>query len=216
MELGGSPYAAIVLAGGPGKRMGHPAKATLPVGGVALLTRVLTAVADASPRVVVGPPAGMDLPADVLTTVEDPPGGGPVAAAVAGVALLDRVEPSGWVALLAADLPFVTSGQLDSMRDLARRGGYDGAVLVDDHGRPQWLCGVWRLRALRERIARMGEPVGRSMRWFTDELAVRHLAARSVGEADGAPVHDGPPAWFDCDTRGDLRRAERWAHGNAG
>jgi molybdopterin-guanine dinucleotide biosynthesis protein A len=212
--LGGSGYAAVVLAGGPGKRMGHPAKATLPVGGIALLTRVLAAVADASPRIVVGPPHGLDLPADVLTTVEEPPGGGPVAAAVAGVALLDRVEPSGWVALLAADLPFITSGQLGSMMWLAHRDGHDGAVLVDDHGRPQWLCGVWRLRALTDRIAAMGDPTGRSMRWFTDGLAVRHLAALDVRE--GAPVHEGPPAWFDCDTRGDLRRAERWVHGNAG
>src|SRR3954469_15553631 len=75
-------FAAVVLAGGAARRMGGADKPALPVAGQSMLIRVLAAVHDADPRVVVGlvPP---DLPVQVHSTREDPPGGGPVAAAAA-------------------------------------------------------------------------------------------------------------------------------------
>ena len=66
--------------------------------------RVLAAVADATPRVLVG--AAQAVPAGVRVVREDPPGGGPVAAAAAGLALLP--PDTTVVALLAADLPLLT------------------------------------------------------------------------------------------------------------
>ena len=216
--VGEPPFAAVVLAGGPGSRMGHPAKATLTVGGVAMLARVLTAAADASPRIVVGPPDGADLPPDVLITVEDPPGGGPVAATAAGLALLRDIDAGAAVAVLAADLPFLTAADLRTLRSAVSGIGHDGAkpladavlvdgaVLVDDAAHPQWLCGVWRLGALRSRLAAIGDPVG---------VAMRHLAA-GLTVARRPPAVQAPPTWFDCDTRDDLRRAEEWVHGDAG
>ena len=45
-----SGFAAIVLAGGNGRRLGDPAKPERPVGGVPMVIRVLGAVADAFPR----------------------------------------------------------------------------------------------------------------------------------------------------------------------
>ncbi|GAB3950055.1 hypothetical protein GCM10027614_49870 [Micromonospora vulcania] len=66
--------------------------------------RVLAAVTDAASRVLVGP---VDVvPPGVRVTREDPPGGGPVAAMAAGLALLD--PGTTVVALLAADLPLLT------------------------------------------------------------------------------------------------------------
>lgn len=83
--------------------MGGLDKAALPVGGVPMRERVLAEVADASPRILVGPgPA----PPGVRLTREVPAGGGPVAAIAAGLALLDADVPA--VALLAADLPLLT------------------------------------------------------------------------------------------------------------
>jgi molybdenum cofactor guanylyltransferase len=196
----------VVLAGGPGTRMGHPAKATLPVGGVALLARVLAAVRDASRRIVVGPPDGADLPPDVRTTIEDPPGGGPVAATAAGLALLRDLDHGAPVAVLAADLPFLATADLLTLRSAVTDIGYDGAVLLDDAAHPQWLCGVWRLGALRARLAAFGDPAGVAMRHLVAGLTVARLA----------PTVHAPPTWFDCDTRDDLRRAEEWVHGDAG
>src|SRR3954470_5976096 len=101
-----SGYAAIVLAGGGGRRLGGTAKPERPVGGVPMLTRVLGAVAEASPVVVVGPPRlAALLPASARLTMEEPPGGGPLAALAAGLTLLDPAPQL--VALLAADLPFL-------------------------------------------------------------------------------------------------------------
>lgn len=191
-------YAAIVLAGGGGRRLGGPAKPVLPVAGQPMLHRVLAAVADAGTRIVVGPPE-LSLPDGVLRTSERPPGGGPAAASAAGLALLPPAVR--YVALLAADLPLLTAAALRRLREAAATPGYDGAVYVDGDGRPQWLCGVWRAGVLRERRAALPDDLhGAPVRRLLGDLRVRHVAA--AGPA---------PPWWDCDTGADLRRAEEWA-----
>lgn len=194
----GPGYAAIVLAGGAGKRLGGPAKPILEVGGRPMLHRVLDAVADASPQIVVGPPE-LPLPPHVLYTQEQPPGGGPAAATAAGLARLPA--HSAFVALLAADLPLFTTEAAGRLRRAANGTEVDGAVFVDDTGRLQWLCGVWRTSALRARLAALGsDPAGTSLRALLGELRIAQVSV---------PAPD-PPPWFDCDTRADLRHAERW------
>ncbi|WP_018254979.1 molybdenum cofactor guanylyltransferase [Salinispora mooreana] len=203
-------YAAVVLAGGAARRMDGVDKPARPVGGRPMRDRVLAAVADAAPRILVGPAAGA--PADVLITRESPPGGGPVAAAAAG---LDRIPADvDLVALLAADLPLFTRDavrelldQLDGERGggqpAAGPGGIDGVCFVDDTGRRQPLCGVWRVAPLRAAFTRLvtQRPLaGASLRVLLHGLAVREVPWRG----------DGPPPWFDCDTDEDLRRAEEW------
>jgi molybdopterin-guanine dinucleotide biosynthesis protein A len=96
------PYSAVVLAGGRAARLGGQAKPQLLVGDRPMLQSVLDAVADASTRVVVGPP--QPVPTDVVLVREQPPGGGPVAALRAGLAEV-RTDV---VAVLAGDLPFLT------------------------------------------------------------------------------------------------------------
>ncbi|MGX1613671.1 molybdenum cofactor guanylyltransferase [Micromonospora chalcea] len=105
-------YAAVVLAGGAARRMGGVDKPGRPVGGRPMLHRVLAAVADADQRIVVG--ASGPLPDGVRTTREEPPGGGPVAATAAGLALLDPATTT--VALLAADLPLLTAAAVTELR----------------------------------------------------------------------------------------------------
>ncbi len=203
-------YAAVVLAGGAARRMDGVDKPARPVGGCPMRDRVLAAVADAAPRILVGPPAGA--PAGVLITRESPPGGGPVAAAAAGLARL----PAGvdLLALLAADLPLLTR---DAVRELlghldGERGGdqlapgpgaIDGVCFVDDAGRRQPLCGVWRVAPLRAAFTRLASQrplAGASLRALLHGLAVHEVPWRG----------DGPPPWFDCDTDEDLRQAEEW------
>ncbi|MGC4797592.1 molybdenum cofactor guanylyltransferase [Micromonospora saelicesensis] len=104
-------YAAVVLAGGAARRMGGLDKPALPVGGRPMRDRVLAAVSDATPRVLVG--AADAVPAGVRVVREDPPGGGPVAAAAAGLALLD--PDVSVVALLAADLPLLTRAAIGDL-----------------------------------------------------------------------------------------------------
>ena len=59
-------FAAVILAGGAGRRLGGVDKATIPVRGAPMLDHVLDAVADASPCVVVGPPRS-SLPEGVIS-----------------------------------------------------------------------------------------------------------------------------------------------------
>jgi len=194
-------YAAIVLAGGSGRRLGGTAKPTLPVGGRRLLDRVLAALPTASPLVVVGRVPG-GVPAGVLAALEDPPGSGPVAATSAGVALLPHGVTE--VAVLAADLPFLTTSAITALRRQLATSTVDGALYVDAGGRRQLLCGVWRTAPLRAALAHLSAErglAGASMRALLADLA--------VGEVSwGDP---GPPPWFDCDTDDDLRQAEEWA-----
>ncbi|MBV1852161.1 molybdenum cofactor guanylyltransferase [Catellatospora tritici] len=179
----------MVLAGGAARRMGGAPKPLLPVGGVPLLTRVLAALRGADPIVVVGPPE-LDplLPPGVLRTREQPPGGGPVAAIAAGLALC---PPTGRVAVVGADLPFLTA---DGIAELL---SVDAPVVMyaDEQGRTQYMPALWRVEALRAALP--DEPAGASLRGLLREIAP-HLAAWPG---------TGPPPWYDCDTVPDLRAA---------
>src|SRR4051794_1865790 len=186
------PYAAVVLAGGRAARLGGRAKPQLEIGGRTMLAAVLSAVADAAPRVVVGPP--QPVPPGVVVIREDPPGGGPVAALRAGLAGV----PTDVVAVLAGDLPFLTAGLIRSLRE--RLTG-DGVLVVDDTGQDQLLLGMWRTAVLRAAVADVTGPT--SMRKVLSPLAVRRYRPL---------VEPGmPPPWTDCDTPADLARARQAA-----
>jgi molybdopterin-guanine dinucleotide biosynthesis protein A len=193
-------YGAVVLAGGAGRRMGDARKPIMTVSGRTMLDRVLDAVADADPRIVVGPP-DLPVPAGVLLTQERPAGAGPVAATAAGLAMVpdDRAH----LALLAADLPLLDRPAVAVLR--ASVGDADVAVYVDADGRRQMLCGMWRLAALRGALAALAASpaVGRGapMRALLDLVRVVEVSWTGAG----------PPPWFDCDTDADLRQAEEWA-----
>ncbi|GAB3978192.1 hypothetical protein GCM10029978_070130 [Actinoallomurus acanthiterrae] len=182
------PYDAVILAGGAASRLGGADKPGTLVGGRSLVSRVGTAVADAERIVLVGPDRP-ELPAAV-TVREDPPGSGPVPALRAGLAQVRA--PS--VAVLAADLPFLTTDDVNALRRRAR--GRSGAVFVDDGDRPQWLAGVWRTAGLRAALAGYS---GASLRGLMAPLEPARLRAT---------VHRRP-AWYDCDTEDDVAEAAR-------
>lgn len=157
-----SSYAAVVLAGGTGERLGGVDKAALVVGGHTLLERALASFAGpegASEVVVVGDerPA----PPGVRFVREDPPYGGPAAGLLAGRDALAG-DPA-WLAVLAVDMPHVTAATW--ARLAASAPGHDGAALVDGDGRRQLalLLRTARLDAVRP-------PAG-------DRLAVHRLLA---------------------------------------
>lgn len=182
------PYAAVVLAGGRAARLGGQPKPQLEVGGRSMLETVLVAAADAAPRVVVGPP--QPVPPGVRVVREEPPGGGPVPALRAGLAAVDTAV----VAVLAADLPFLTPEVVTGLRE--RLTG-DGVLVVDETGRDQLLLGVWRTEVLRAAVADVRAP--RSVRALLAPLAVRRYRP---------PHRPGAPApWTDCDTPAELARA---------
>jgi molybdopterin-guanine dinucleotide biosynthesis protein A len=189
------PFAAVVLAGGRAARLGGQPKPQLDVGGRTMLSAVLAAVDGAAPRVVVGPP--QPVPAGVLLARESPPGGGPVPALAAGLSAVGDAEV---VAVLAADLPFVTAALVTALRE--RLTG-DGVLVVDDTGRDQLLLGVWRTAALRAAAA--GARPHSPLRTLLAPLAVRRYRPPALPGT--------PPPWTDCDTPAELAAARAAARG---
>ncbi|GAA0642572.1 molybdenum cofactor guanylyltransferase [Kutzneria viridogrisea] len=175
-------FAAVVLAGGGGRRLGGVHKPGLLVGGRTLLDRALHAVPGADPIVVVGPRTPTGTP--VTWAREDPPGGGPVAGLAAGLALVGDAE---FVAVLAADLAGIRPGTVARLR-AAVSPQADGAVLVDEQGHPQWLIGCWRTGSLRAALP--ADPAGRPLRSVLGGLALARVAAEPGESSDVDTVED--------------------------
>jgi molybdopterin-guanine dinucleotide biosynthesis protein A len=169
-----STVSVVVLAGGASRRMGAH-KPSLQIGDRPLVARVVDAAAP-WPTLVVGLPD--DVPDGIPVIREDPPGAGPVAAlAAAAEHLAAQGTPPRLVAVLAADLPFVTSAHLDRLLDSLARAPEAGlAVTTDAAGQPNWLCAVWRFQALGARLADLaarhsGQTSGRSLRELADGVS---------------------------------------------
>ncbi|MFI9029663.1 DUF6457 domain-containing protein [Streptomyces sp. NPDC053560] len=193
-------YDTIVPAGGAARRLGGADKPALAVGGRSLLDRVLAACPGAARTVVVGPERPTLRP--VVTTREDPPGAGPVAALDAGL----RHTTAGTVLVLSADLPFLTTATVDALlaavadtEDLqsaqgaqGESAGADGALLVDADGRDQPLVAAYRAAALRRALETLrtahGGLAGLPLRALLAELTVRRVR------------DDTATASYDCDT----------------
>lgn len=148
--------------------MGGRDKAALRVGGVALLDRVLAAVRPVCGRlVVVGPPRPTEL-AGVKFVTEDPPGGGPVPAILAG---LDASPGCDTLLVLATDLPLLLPDHLRLLlAELDRRPDVDVvAALGEQAANP--LLAAYRSAALASRAARLGlGPGAAASRLLPDDL----------------------------------------------
>jgi molybdopterin-guanine dinucleotide biosynthesis protein A len=178
---------AIVLTGGTAARMDGADKAAIELDGITLLERALSATVTALEVVVVGEQVPATRP--VTWTREDPRGGGPAAGLLAG---LDRfLRPPELVAVLAVDMPRVTPGTFARLV-AATTPSYDGALLVDESGRRQPLCAVYRVPSLRDaRPASHEDEHGLPMHRLLASLRLAEV--RAVGDEA-----------VDVDTWGDL------------
>ncbi|WP_405778732.1 DUF6457 domain-containing protein [Streptomyces sp. NBC_00859] len=194
-------YDAVVLAGGAAKRLGGADKPGVTVGGLTLLDRVLGACREARTTVVVGGRRSTVRP--VVWALEEPPGGGPLAALGAGV----RGVSAGTVLVLSADLPFLGEATVQALLGALKTGSHEGALLTDPGGRDQPLVAAYRTEALRRELALLatehGSVGGLPLRLLTAELDLVRIAA-------------DPLASFDCDTWQDVAsaRARIREHGN--
>jgi molybdenum cofactor guanylyltransferase len=199
----GPDFDSVILAGGRATRMNGADKAELEVGGRPMLVSVAASAASAGAvrLIVVGPRRGgavglglaavaAGLPGGLITVREEPPGGGPVAALRRG---LSEVR-AAWVALLAADMPFLTGEWLTALLTAAAAPGRVGAMLADDTGHPQWLAGCWQTERLR---LALGTYEGGSLGGLLGPLGPAVLRADTAGQ----------PPWQDCDSPAELAAA---------
>ncbi|MET9325673.1 NTP transferase domain-containing protein [Tsukamurella sp. NPDC003166] len=178
--------AAIIVAGGEGRRLGLD-KPEQMVGGRRLLDAALDAVAGAA-VVVVGP--ARTVPPGVVLVRERPSGGGPLAAVAAGLDALSADART--IAVLAADLPEVDRGTVGALAALRARTDAPVVLAEDPTGRVQYLLAVWDARTLRAAVAGVGDPTG--------------LPLRAIVGADAARLRC---TVTDVDTPEDLRIARR-------
>jgi molybdopterin-guanine dinucleotide biosynthesis protein A len=182
---GPTGFAAVLLAGGRGVRMGGVDKASVEHRGRPMLEHALDALLDAAEVVVVGDPLPTGRP--VTFTRESPRYGGPVAALLAGRDALSRTPRL--LGVLAVDMPRVTRSTFLRLQEAA--AGRDGAVLVDAGGRRQ-LAGVLDCARLDQIRPGAGAEHG---------MALHRLLA-DLDLADVAPEDD---EGRDVDTWADLR-----------
>jgi molybdopterin-guanine dinucleotide biosynthesis protein A len=178
----------LVLSGGASRRLGRD-KATTHVGGTRLVDRLLQALPDTIPVVLVGPPVE-GLPREVRTCREDPPGSGPLAGIGAG---LVHVQTS-LVGVVAADMPFALPVVRAALATLVGQspptGGEAGSaeigaiVPVDPSGHPQLLCAAYRTADLRHAVAELGELAGRPVRAVLPLLRVMEWTVAAAALAD--------------------------------
>lgn len=185
-----------MLSGGTGERLGGADKAGLVLdpdaGTDTLLGRALSAVTSAAEIVVVGDPVTTTLP--VRFTREEPPGSGPAAALLHGIAHLVR-RPEIVVAL-AVDMPLVGASTVERLLEAladhgTTTGRADGALLEDTRRQP--LCAAYRTGPLLAAAPGPGARAGLSMHALVASLRLVGVPARGDEAAD-------------VDTWDDLRR----------
>jgi molybdopterin-guanine dinucleotide biosynthesis protein A len=187
-----APWSAIVLTGGTGRRLGGTDKAGLELRGASLLDHLVDGLPATVPVVVAGPDRPVNRP--VHFRPEQPPGGGPVAGIASGVPAIE----TPYVVILAVDLPWSGPVAAELVAELAA-GDVDAIIPLDAGGRRQLLCAAWRTGALVEALARLGDPVNRSVRELLDGCTIR----------DWIPSDPHAQLLADIDTYDDLARELR-------
>jgi molybdopterin-guanine dinucleotide biosynthesis protein A len=176
-ELGG-----IVLTGGSAVRFQGADKASIEVAGVTLLEHGLSALREIPDLVVVGDEVPTSRP--VTFVREDPPGGGPAAGLLAG--LSGFPHPPRLVVVLAVDMPLVSAA---TVRRLMLSAAEDGALLVDEDGRRQYLCGIYRTEAVLAAAPSPERQHGLPVRRLVEDLRLAEVPALA-GEAQDVDTWD--------------------------
>jgi len=159
-----------VLTGGGAVRFQGADKASIEIAGVTLLEHALAALSEVPEVVVVGDEVSTSRPVGFVR--EDPPGGGPAAGLLAGLRGFPALPRL--VMVLAVDMPLVTTATVNRLMLSAEE---DGALLVDEEGRRQYLCAIYRSEALLGAAPALEEQHGLPMRRLVSGLRLGEVAA---------------------------------------
>ncbi len=178
-----------VLAGGEGRRFGGP-KADARIGGVSMVRRAVTTVAEVVDQVVVVSSRPVeDAPVEVLPDAT--PGAGPLGGLQTALDTADERGLDG-VLVLACDLPMVDGAML--RRLLAALGDDDLAVAPERRGGGvEPLCAIYRVEARAAVAERLRAP-DRSLHALFRDLGGVSLEHAALGvEATGAFLNVNTP-----------------------
>ena len=181
--------AAVVLAGGESRRFGGD-KLAADLHGLSLLERALTGLPSDAQLIIVGPEREIGRPAAFAR--EEPPGGGPAAAMIAGLRLALSTDTEA-IVVLPGDAPAAGRAAM-TLLSILRSSGASAVLAVDGSGRAQPLQLALRPAAAKALIASAGDRDGAGE-------SARQLVDRLSPPPQRVPV---APCHFDIDTRDQL------------
>ena len=201
------------------QRLGGVSKPDLVLGGERLIDRVCAALKGACGAgcVAVVPPA-VRVPDGVTRTLEDPPGGGPLAGIDAGLSALN-LGARGLVVVVSVDAPgaseFVPLLLAQPLGEAA-----DGRIVRGGDPEPfdQYLMGVYRAASLRraidEAVAAYGSVRGVGVRRALRSLALERVDMRAAACRDVDTAED--VAWWEARLARALPRENAGYDGRSG
>lgn len=176
----------LILTGGRSSRFGSD-KSQITIEGQTLINRLLKKL-PAGEIVIVGPYFEYNS-RPLAFALENPPGGGPVAAIAAGLKQISSEE----VIVIAVDMPFAS--EMASIL-LSQALTASALIPVDEDGRLQPLCALYRVPALDEAIRSLGNVSGKSMREIVGLISYETLIVES----------EMMSKLIDIDTKEDLEK----------
>ncbi len=191
-----------VLAGGKSSRMGMD-KAFLKFGGETFLTRAvktLSTVCENRVKIIVNKVQTYfveKLPADVPQIFDAYENRG----ALGGVHAALSDCQSGWVIILAVDLPHVTSEAIENLARIAFESKSFAAIVpIQTDGRPQPLCAVYQAKYCLPRLENLlNESAAASVKDFLELVPTRFV------EQDELTTNVGEDLFFNVNRPSDLQ-----------
>jgi molybdopterin-guanine dinucleotide biosynthesis protein A len=170
----------FILVGGMSSRMGTD-KALLSLGGLNFVERIHAALALITTTTTLVGARGVDAAWPQLRAVPDVHVKWGALGGLHAALSHCRAE---WAAVVACDLPFVT-GEL-FVRLASLRENFDAIVPVQQDGRWQPLCALYRARVCRMRAAELIASGERRPRALLDQISTRHVAFKELGDLRSA------------------------------
>lgn len=153
--------AAVILAGGGGRRLGGVDKALLPLAGQPLLTHVLERLRPQTDRILLsanGDP-GRFTPFALPVIADAVPGQGPLGGIAAAAAECRRRWPDvQWLLTVPVDTPLLPANLVECFA-AARENAPRKAIVAEAGGRQHWTVALWPIgaaAALADLIKRQG------------------------------------------------------------
>jgi len=195
----------FVLAGGQSRRMGQN-KAAMLLGGRTLVDRAAETLGSISDKVyVVGNITGETIS---LPIIQDHPFKSNSRGSIVGLYTALVNAKTDWIAVLACDLPFITSELMTRMVDILRHDVTPQVIAVDaifaeqPDGRIQPLCGLYRRISSLPAIKNMLSDGD----WRLQRLRERSKT-RVLGLADIADIPGSESLFFNLNTPEEYRLA---------
>lgn len=170
----------FILVGGASRRMGQD-KAQLRLGPESMLERLAARLSEvASSVTLVGNPqtyGGHVLPN--VPDIHEKWG------ALGGIHAALSAAKTGWIIVIACDLPFVTRELLERLRSFANES-IDSVVPMQPDGRPQPVCALYRREACLPEIERLISAGEHTPRALLTNVRTRYVQFTELSDLPGA------------------------------